>query len=261
MFELWVGPPSPHFRLFSSVKTVKKRGGRAHSKFKQKVGKRSRVQIIRVNQINCWFQSHQISISFQVLLDEKVQIWLFKGISYEDKMELRDWLEEKGNIVEERAGSSSDEDYNEDWVPKRQTQTPENSCDAQVLLMPYLKMYLIKIAFQKNSCSFNHNNLIKKPDVIFAKHFWPFTRPGAASPVAKLSFTRPTSIGTVWAGCCEVSQAGVRIYRGRSGQRVSKFVAFPYFFLFRRTSQESGSTFIWKWKKQKQSCHDKQRLD
>ena len=27
MFELWVGPPSPYFRLFSSVKTVKKGGG------------------------------------------------------------------------------------------------------------------------------------------------------------------------------------------------------------------------------------------
>ena len=50
----------------------------------------------------------------QGFFDAKVKIWLFRGISYEDMMELRDWLEEKGNIVEERAGSSSDEDYNED---------------------------------------------------------------------------------------------------------------------------------------------------
>ena len=41
-------------------------------------------------------------------------MWLFKGISYEDKMELRDWLEEKGKIVEEGAASSSDEDYTEE---------------------------------------------------------------------------------------------------------------------------------------------------
>ena len=52
--------------------------------------------------------------SAKELLNAKVKMWLFKGISFEDKMELRDWLEEKGKIVEEGAARSSDEDYTEE---------------------------------------------------------------------------------------------------------------------------------------------------
>ena len=52
--------------------------------------------------------------SAREVLDAGVRLWSYKEITDDDKVEVRDWLEDRGIIVEEGASSSSDEDYVEE---------------------------------------------------------------------------------------------------------------------------------------------------
>ena len=59
-----------------------------------------------------YFDSKQHSA--REVLDAGVRLWSYKEITDDDKVEVRDWLEDRGIIVEEGASSSSDEDYAEE---------------------------------------------------------------------------------------------------------------------------------------------------
>ena len=52
--------------------------------------------------------------SAREVLDAGVRLWPYQEITDDDKVEVRDWLEDRGIIVEEGANSSSDEDYVEE---------------------------------------------------------------------------------------------------------------------------------------------------
>ena len=45
------------------------------------------------------------------VLESGVNLWVFDGLSVLDKIEMRDWLEDRGVIVEEGTMSSDDDDY------------------------------------------------------------------------------------------------------------------------------------------------------